>query len=276
VSAVGGRQRYDERHPGDDLALYALDGLERDELRDIEDHLAQCGSCRRELAAHEEALAALIEDGPPPGLWDAVQAQIRDADAGPVAHAGPLFGDFSSADAGPVAGNGTAPRDTGGPGPSPAPIDDLARRRSMRRRLALLAAAAAVVALAGVGVGARLGDGGGGSTTLAGGSVDGPTIAVLTDDDGAEVAHVVAGADGDVLVLEDLPELRREDRAFQVWSVDGTQAVSLGMLGDGSVDAVPVRLPVAASELAISEEPAQGSLRPTGRIVASGPVVRPV
>jgi anti-sigma-K factor RskA len=253
VSAVGGRQRYRERHPGDDLALYALDGLEGDEARDVEDHLAECGACRRELAAHEEALAALVEDGPPPWLWDAVEAQIRGTGAPPATGPGPA----------PLRAVGS----------TPAPLDAGAHR-GMRRRLALLAAAATVAAIAGIGVGARLGDRGGEPTTVAGGPVDGPTIAVLADGGGSEVAHVVAGADGDVLVLDDLPELRK-DRSYQLWSAGGTRAVSLGVLGDGSVEAMEVRLPPAVSQLAISEEPSRGSPEPSGPILASGPVVRP-
>lgn len=65
MSAVSGRQRHGERHPLDDLALYALDALEGDEAEAVEAHLVECASCRRELATHQEALAALVEDGAP-------------------------------------------------------------------------------------------------------------------------------------------------------------------------------------------------------------------
>jgi anti-sigma-K factor RskA len=144
----------------------------------------------------------------------------------------------------------------------------------MRRRLALLAAAAAVVAVVGVGVGTQVGNDGDGSGTLAGVSIDGPTVAVLADAHGAGVARVVANDDGDVLVLEKLPPLSAQ-RDYQLWSVDGIRPVSLGVLGDGHDEAVPLSLPPATAKLAISEEPAGGSITPTGPIVASGTIVRP-
>ena len=252
MSAVSDRQQHGERHPLDGLALYALDALESDEVGAIEAHLVECAACRRELAAHEDALGALIEDGPSPGLWDAVQAQIREGEPAPL--------------------NGDSLRPVG---PDAEHPDQSARRRGMRRRLAVLAAAAAVVAVVGVGVGTRLNHDDNGSGTLAGVSIDGPTVAVLADAHGADVARVVTNEDGDVLVLEELPRLSAE-RTYQLWSVDGPRPVSLGLLGDGHDEAVPVSLPAATAKLAISEEPARGSTTPTGPIVASGAVVRPV
>jgi anti-sigma-K factor RskA len=248
VNPVSGRPR-SERHPLDDLALYALDALAGDETEEIEAHLEMCALCRLELAAHEEALGALIDDGPPPDLWDAVQSQIRADELAPI--------------------NGTALHPVG---PNLAHLDQSARRRGMRRRLALLAAAAAVVAVVGVGVGTQLDNDGAG--TLAGVSMDGPTVAVLADAHGADVARVVANDDGDVLVLEKLPPLAAQ-REYQLWSVDGARPVSLGVLGDGHDEAVPLSLPASTAKLAISEEPAGGSITPTGTIVASGTVARP-
>ena len=250
MSPVTGRSR-SERHPLDDLALYALDALEGDEAEEVEGHLEECALCRLELAAHEEALGALVEDGPPPEVWDAVQSQISAGEVAPI--------------------NGTPLHPVG---PTLAQLDPAARRRGMRRRLALLAAAAAVVGVVGVGVGTQLGNDGGGSGTLAGVSIDGPTVAVLADAHGADVARVVANDDGDVLVLEELPPLSAQ-REYQLWSVDGARPVSLGVLGDGHDEAVPLSLPASTAKLAISEEPAGGSTTPTGPIVASGAVVRP-
>jgi anti-sigma-K factor RskA len=250
VTPVTGRP-LSERHPLDDLALYALDALEGDEANEVVAHLAVCASCRQELAAHEEALGALVEDGPPPELWDAVQSQIRADEVAPV--------------------NGTQLHPVG---PTLAHLDQSARRRGMRRRLALLAAAAAVVAVVGVGVGTQMDNDGEGSGSLAGVSIDGPTVAVLADAHGADVARVVANDDGDVLVLEKLPRLAAQ-REYQLWSVGGARPVSLGVLGDGHDEAVPLSLPASTAKLAISDEPAGGSITPTGQIVASGTVVRP-
>lgn len=251
MSPVSGRDRRGERHPLDDLALYALDALEGDEVEAIEAHLAVCAACRRELADHEEALGALVEDGPPPALWDAVQAQIRDGEAATV-NGVPL---------GPV-------------GPCPVHLDVSARRRVMRRRRLAALAAAAVAAVLGVGVGTRLGNDDNGSGALAGMSVDGPTVAVLADSHGAGVARVVTNDDGDVMIFEKLPPLSAR-RTYQLWSLEGSEPVSLGVLGDGHAEAVPLSLPAATAKLAISEEPAGGSTAPTGPVVASGAVVRP-
>jgi anti-sigma-K factor RskA len=250
VSPVSGRQR-SERHPLDDLALYALDALEGDEVEEVEAHLAVCPACRKELAAHEGALGALVEDGPPPALWHAVQARLREGGRA-------LMTEVNGAPLSPV---------------GPAHDDPSARRRRTRRRLAVLAAAAAVVAVVGVGVGTQLTHDDSGPGTLAGLSTDGPTIAVLADAHGADVARVVTNDDGDVLVLENLPPLSAE-RAYQLWSVDGPRPVSLGLVGGGD-EAVPVFLPASAAKLAISEEPARGSTTPTGPVVASGAVARP-
>jgi anti-sigma-K factor RskA len=250
VSPVTGHPR-SEQHPLDDLALYALDALEGDEAEEVEAHLDECAMCRLELATHEEALGALVEDGPPPEVWDAVQSQIRAAEVLPI--------------------NGTPLQRVG---PAPAHPDQSARLRGMRRRLALLAAAAAVVAAVGVGVGTQLANDRDGSGTLAARSVDGPTVAVLADAHGADVARVVANDDGDVLVLDKLPPLAAQ-REYQLWSVGGTRAVSLGLLGRGDDEVVPLSLPASTTNLAISDEPEGGSIAPTGPVVASGAIVRP-
>ena len=241
MSPVTGRQR-GERHPLDGLALYALDALEDGETEEIEAHLAVCASCRQELAAHEEALGTLVEDGPPPALWDAVRSQIRAGETAPM--------------------NGTPLQPVG---PVPGHVVRSAAGR-MRRRLVPLAAAAAVVAVVGVGVGMQLGNDRNGSGTL--------PVAVLADALGADVARVVTHDDGDVLVLDKLPPLSA-GWTYQLWSVDGPRPVSLGLLGDGRDPSVPVTLPAETATLAISEEPAGGSTTPTGPVVASGAVVRP-
>jgi anti-sigma-K factor RskA len=250
VSPVTGRPR-SERHPLDDLALYALDALDGDEAEEVEAHLEECALCRLELAAHEEALGALVEDGPPPEVWSAVESQIRAAEVIPM--------------------NGTPLHLAG---PTLAHPYQSARRRGMRRRLALLAAAAAVAAVVGVGVGTQLTNDGDGSGTLAGVSIDGPTVAVLADAHGADVARVVGNDDGDVLVLEKLPPLAAQ-REYQLWSVAGPRPVSLGLLGDGHDEVVPVSLPASTTKLAISDEPEGGSIAPTGPVVGSGTIVRP-
>lgn len=145
----------------------------------------------------------------------------------------------------------------------------------MRRRLAALAAAAAVAVVLGVGVVTQVRQDQGSQET-ASGAPDGSTIAVLADAQGADVARVVTGEDGDVLVFDDLPPLSTAS-TYQLWDVDGTRPVSLGVVGDGRNEAVEISLPADAAELAISQEPVRDvpASAPTGPIVASGSVVRP-
>lgn len=246
MSTLSGHCERSRPHPLDDLALYALDGLEGDEIRTVEAHLTTCGLCQRELAAHEGALSVLTEDGPPPALWDAVRAQIRELEA--------------------AAADEVSWR-VAGPAPTRA---DPSSRRGARRRLAVLAAAAAVAAVLAVGLGTRLGNDGD-SDTIAGNSIE-RTIAVLADPQGADVAHVLATDDGDVMVLDRLGGLPPRE-TYQLWSLDRGRPVSLGLLGDGDDHAVEVNLPPGAARLAISREPAGGSPAPTA-LVATGTVVR--
>lgn len=56
-------------HVNDLLALYALDGLEPDELRRVEEHLALCAACRAE-ADREQALVAALAVSLPPATPD--------------------------------------------------------------------------------------------------------------------------------------------------------------------------------------------------------------
>ena len=60
-------------HPRDDLAAYALDGLDAADRAALEAHLATCPECQDDLAAYHETLAMTVEDeDPPPDLWDRI------------------------------------------------------------------------------------------------------------------------------------------------------------------------------------------------------------
>jgi hypothetical protein len=82
-----------------------------------------------------------------------------------------------------------------------------------------------------------------------------------------EVKAVVAADGSGFLYADGLPTLPA-GRTYQMWSLDGTEPVSLGVLG---ADPGLVMFPAGtATTLAISEEPAAGSVAPTGTPVASG------
>jgi anti-sigma factor RsiW len=75
-------------HAGDDL-----DGAERDR---VEEHVALCGACARELDHYREARAALAsirEPFPPPGGWRDLRADIQAAAFPPRALRRPLLFD---------------------------------------------------------------------------------------------------------------------------------------------------------------------------------------
>jgi anti-sigma-K factor RskA len=241
-------------HPRDDLAAYAVDALEGDERRAIEDHLAGCVACRALLAEHHDVLAGLTPDElPPPSVWPRVAA---DTGAG-------------------VSGAG-APRSR-----PPAHARRRTTRSARSRRLvgagAALVGAAAAAAVLVVAVVAGVvtwgsDDGADDLTELAQQAAEaGDVVGGLADPDGRPVAEVVSSDGGSFVVLDDLEALPA-GRAYQLWSLDGPEPVSLGVLGDGRTEVVAVHLPATVTDVAISDEPATGVTAPTGPVVATGSI----
>ena len=66
------------------LGAYALDAVDEDERREVEEHLATCPRCRGEVAAHREVAAMLgnaTGEGPavaPENLWDRIAASLQE------------------------------------------------------------------------------------------------------------------------------------------------------------------------------------------------------
>ncbi|MGA2530035.1 MAG: anti-sigma factor [Acidimicrobiales bacterium] len=66
------------------LGVYALDALDDDERREVDDHLSSCPRCRAELASYREVAAMLgnsAADTPaaaPDELWDRISASLLD------------------------------------------------------------------------------------------------------------------------------------------------------------------------------------------------------
>jgi anti-sigma-K factor RskA len=278
-----------EGHPLDDVAAYALGALEGDERHALEAHLLTCPACQAELAGHHEALARLTPDAaPPPALWERIVANLpaepAPAAAPPAAlRPAPPAGATSAAPA-PAGADGARPAPAGRPGTAPAHLAPR-RRRGWQRALAGMAAAAAVAAVA---VGATLvvtaEDTDDGEppvaappapadvASLAEAALDDPTsLAVLATDRAEPRARLVTAEAGAFVVLDRLPTLPA-GRAYQLWSLDGAAPVSLGVLGDGARRAVAVALPAGTTQVAISDAPAAGEVRPTGPIVATGAV----
>jgi anti-sigma-K factor RskA len=245
---VSERRGFPEAHPHDDLAVYAIDGLDGDERAAVEAHVATCAECQAELAIYRETLSLAVEDEqPPPWLWDQIAADARAVPPG--------------------AGPATGPVDRVPPAGYEPPLHLQSRRP--RRIIAALAAAAAVVValLLGPAIADRVGDDG---TEVVAEDLPVGTIAA---EDGTPIARIEADDNGSFVRFEQATPLT-PDQAYQLWSLDGPQPVSLGVLGTGTDDEVRVSLPPSTTQVAISEEPATGSPQPTGAIVGTGSLAR--
>ncbi len=235
-------------HPSDDLAAYAVDALDPDERAAVEAHLATCASCRAELAEHLDTLARLTEAvAPPAGGLEQLLAGLD------------------------------APRHLARPTAITAAPSAQERRRRWMRAAGVAAAAAAVVAVVGVAL-SSLGDEGTDTVSdLADEALDQPDaeVATLATPDGATLARVVLTDEGTgYLFADDLPTLN-EDQTYQLWQLDGSAPVSLGLVGDGTTPVTAVAVPAGTTTMAISAEVAGGVVSPTAeQIIASGAVAR--
>ena len=241
------------------LGAYALDAVDPDEARLVEEHLVECPRCRAEVAAHREVAALLTSgtsDPVPDGVWDRIAADLGDT-------------------------------------PPPVPIEVAfghrqARKTTARRParvLAGLAAAAAVVVVALMGavlVNQRteiddLRD------ETAAPDVD-PVLDLLRDPtsqivsldhaDGTTGARALVGGDGDsVLLASGLPDLG-EGQTYQLWGLpQGRESmVSLGVLGADPGQS-EFHVEGGITTLAITREPGGGSTQPSSEPLVTGTLV---
>lgn len=267
----------EQYHPLDEIAVYALDGLEPDEQAMIEAHLAECPVCQAELEGHLATLARLTPDEPAsPAIW----ARISDAIAAEAAETEAAARPPLEAVPHPRAPRpGAAPRrpvrrqPPGAPGEGPR---HLAERRRPWQAWVGQAAAAVILVAAALGVGYVLGDRGEEERDLADVAEEarnepGASVVTLVTAEGAPVAEVVVTGEGSgFFITEDLPALPA-GRVYQLWQLDGPQPVSLGPLGDGTTPIIAVAVQPGTTTMAISSEVAGGVVAPTpDQIVASG------
>ncbi|MFP5322118.1 MAG: anti-sigma factor domain-containing protein [Acidimicrobiia bacterium] len=228
------------------LGAYALDAVDPDEARLVEDHLRTCPRCAAEVAEHREVAAMLAHSGAPApeGVWARISESLEEP---PPELTLPLTGR-----AAPVAS-----------------LDD--RRRSNRaplRWLPAAAAAAAVLVVAGVVAGFALDEGPSRSEPVASSSLQDLAREVLNDPDARKVVlsppdggEVAAAAAVDVdgsgyLVGSTLPSLD-PSRTYQLWGISDRVVVSLGVLG-ASPGVVAFHVDEGIHTLAITEEEAGG------------------
>jgi anti-sigma-K factor RskA len=259
-------------HPLDELAVYALDALDDDERQMVEAHLARCPACTTIVEEHRSTLAALTDDEPPPpAVWQRIAAQTGAADV-PT----PLAVRPSAPAAPPPPVPPGTRRDTGPAVGAPAPPTHLRPRRAdpSRRWVAISGIAAAVALVVGGVVGAAIAgrdEETANLAELAAAAMEQPGASVATlaaTDDGRDAARVVTDGSTGYIVLDDLPTLPA-GQAYQLWTLDGTDPVSLGVIGDGHQQVATVGIPAGTTRFALSTEPSAGSVVPSGDIVAS-------
>jgi len=273
-------------HPHEDVAAYALDALDGDEAAAVEAHLATCPACRDELDDLRAALAALTTDeAPPPAVWAGIARQIG-ADDTPTPLAAPppaprarpplrVAPDVPADRAGhgpdsPPAGGGRGPRPPGTVGPRPPTHLREPRAGNRRWIAAALAVAAALVVVVGAVALVRRDSGPGSLDDVARAALDSPRarVATLTSPNGTEVARFVTEGGTGYVFADKLPALP-PTHEYQLWKLGGPAPVSLGMVGDARQPVSAVGVPAGTDQVAISVEPAGGSVAPT-QVVATG------
>jgi hypothetical protein len=240
------------------VAAYALDAVDSDEARLVEEHLNVCPRCRAELAEHCEVTALLAHTGAPApeGVWERIAASLDEAPEMPM-------GDILS----------FSPRSRRGAPPAvPAP----AAARTMRMPWLAAAAAAVVIALLGVQVARQdqqLSDlraqvSPNGIAVEADQALRDPDAELVELSSSSGELRVRAVIDGDgrgYLLAHNLPELGR-DKTYQLWGVGATETpVSLGLLGSdpttasftvvGGVRALAITAEAAPGVVVSAEEP---------------------
>lgn len=283
----------DHRDLQDLLGVYALDALDPDEAAELEEHLRTCPQCRAELAEHQSVAALLANTGgpAPAALWDRIAGSLADGlDAEGIEVEG--RDDERVVLPGPLGPGSPAPAARVQDATPPATVTPLAGRtrrgRDGRPPLATLVvgAAAAVVLLAVGVVGVRTiqdqdrrlddltaqvattSDDGAAAAALAD---PGSVLVRLTATDGELAVPAVITEDGRGYLLGGgLPDAG-EGETYQLWGLEGTRAVSLGVLGrDPRVAPFHVEGPVET--LALTTEVEGGVDQPTSAPVVAGPV----
>lgn len=227
------------------LGAYALGAVDEDERAQVEAYVADHPASGEELERLQEAAVWLAASGAPASrdLWDKIAAATK---------------------------------------PEPLPLRVPERRRESRtrswfRQPRVLVPAAALVIGGAVGIAAVVSrDASPKRADLASAIADGQDSSsarrvVLESSSGdAKVEAVILRDGAGVLVTSDLPKLAA-GRTYQLWGIDGSTVVSLGVLGRrvGPSAFTFVGTPKA---LAITEEVAGGAAQPENPPVVSGRV----
>ena len=246
------------------LGAYALDGVDGDELTDLEQHLEECPRCRAELDSLREVAGALgtTVEQLPEGLWSSIVSRLPER--------------ADEQEPPPMPRLVRVPR-------APAERPDRARRgrvavASLGAVAVAAAAAAAVLGISLVHANDRADSYQSlatrhSSTAAAALHTPGHQVVDLRDGKQMLAAQFVVVPDGRGYLLSSRLPALHDGRTYQLWGIVGTQPISLGLLGPDPGQATftmaGARRP---SALALTAEPAGGSSAPTQPILATGSV----
>ena len=254
------------------VGAYVADALDDDDRAMFEEHLGGCESCRRESAEFAETLgelAWLAETAPPPALRSSILAEITTVR--PLPPEQPVEEPTEStvprpwpAKVPPVAPDGDPARFGDGP------TDELTARRQRRLRRAMIGLVAAALVLV-VGLGGWV-------VTLVNDQrnqqVAGQQINDLltapdakiyaTQLDGANVSYVVSKERNQAVFLGDDVQSPGDDKVYQLWTIEGDDPTSQGLVSGGGAVTHWFGAPVDdAQVMAVTVEPTGGSPAPT-------------
>ncbi len=193
------------------LGAFALDAVDDEERRAIEDYLAASPRARAEVHEHREVATMLAWSGmqAPEGLWDRIAESLEGSESAPASDLGDVI-----------------------------PINAGRRRKRMIRTIGSWAVATAAAASIAV-VAVRVSNDDGGSTAS---SIDEQARTALADtslqhaqlstdtDPSLKVLAVVDNDGRGFLLADSLPALG-PDRTYQLWGRVEGNLISLGLLG---------------------------------------------
>jgi len=249
---------------------------DRERLLKLDGHVVNCGHCSHRSALLFDAWAETVrfETVPDEVLKASVLDQIEAEDLlvpKMVSHPAVVVGEPEAGSDGSMefavqAESATRPALTvvGGDAGSGGAGGRSGRRRLSRGRLLLGAAASLTMVAGAIGLG-----------TQVGGNEAYETSGAFTDASGEPIDLMWDAADGSVRVTGSAMGDTPDDRVHQLWSLEDTGAVSIGILEpgtDGILD-VTFRLDGELRDgdpLAVTLEPAGGSLEPSSPVLFEG------
>ncbi len=244
------------------IAVLALDAVDGEERRAVEEHIAECPRCQSEFDAMLEVAGALGNsvEPLPEHLWTSIERHIYDDRD----HEPPVLTLFSTDET-----TSTVRRPTRGN----------ALRRSLAVPLAVAAVVVAVLAFQLVHANGRVSNlqralrASDTSAITAALKTPGHKLVNLEGASDQRLAEFVMLPDGrGYLVSSHMPALTSSE-TYQLWGVIGGKTISIGLMGSspGHVS-FTVAGPPTPTELAVTVEPAGGTQTPTSQIIAAGTV----